>query len=214
MLGDSVIIRMKSSMRKFLVLFPRIRKRMATLEARVGSLDARMHTYLSALEYQGALRPINHLTEDELTSIRCSYAQTEHVNVIFAVAASQFKGDYFEFGCLHLSRFIITINACRINDIEGDPGDPKMYYGFDVFGDNQPKNSATLERYKGLSWYYADSTRLAAWAPVEALDTYYNKIKQNGVYVDRCRLIKGFLTRHSPRNSSPTTSRAAGVRDS
>jgi hypothetical protein len=168
-------------------------ERMAASEARLGSLDGRMHTYFSALDHRGLLRPISHLTEDELISIRCSYSQTEHTNVIFAVAGSQFYGDYFEFGCLHLETFITTLNACRINDIEGDPAHTKMYYGFDVFGDINPKKSETLERYEDLGGYYADLTRIASWTPGTALDTYYDKIKQNGVYVDRCRLIKGFF---------------------
>ena len=165
----------------------------ATLAARFGSLDARMHTYFSALDYRGSLRPISHLTEDELISIRCSYALTEHTSVIFAVAASQFKGDYFEFGCLHLATFITTINACRISEIKANNTKEKAYYGFDVFGDIKPQNSATLERYEDLSTYFANLTRIASWTPEASLDTYYNKIKQNGVYVEHCRLVKGFF---------------------
>jgi hypothetical protein len=181
---------MNRLIRKFLMLFPPIRNQVT----RLATLEARMHTYFSALDHRGSLRPINHLTEDELMSIRCSYAQTEHTNVIFAAAGSQFEGDYFEFGCLHLETFIRVINACRINDIEGDPGDKKWYYGFDIFGDNKPQNRATSERYESsLSGYYADLTRIASWKPEPSLATYYDKIKQNGVYVDRCRLVKGFF---------------------
>lgn len=151
-----------------------------------------MHTYFSALDYRGSLRPIAHLTEDEMISIRCSYALTEHTNAIFAVAGMHFSGDYFEFGCLHLDTFLTVLNACRINEIkESDAG--RMYHGFDVFGDNKPRSSATLARYNGLDEYYADLTRIASWKIEPGLAPYYDKIKQNGVYVDRCRLIKGFF---------------------
>ena len=198
--------RMNSSLRKFLLSFPFIRslgrlfntirtRRKGALEARLKSLEARTHTYFSAMDYRGSLRPIAHLTEDELISIRCSYAQTELNNVLFFVAGSRFIGDFFEFGCLHMGSFLTVLNACRINDLqEGDGGSVKAYYGFDVFGDNKPRNSATLEHYKGgLGDYYDGLARVASWKPEPELETYYDKIKQNGVYVDRCRLIKGFF---------------------
>jgi hypothetical protein len=144
-------------------------------------------SYFAALDYRGSLKPINHLSEDELISIRCSFAQTERTSAIFAVAGSLFRGDYFEFGCLNLSTFITTINACRINDIVGLTGDVKTFYGFDIFGETKPQSAETLQRYKGSESYFSDFSNPAS------LETYYAKLKANGVYVDRCRLIKGYF---------------------
>lgn len=168
------------------------------LDARMASLEAAVHTYFQrALDYRGSLRPVTGYTEDEMISIRCSYALTEHTNVLMAVAGSHFTGDYFEFGCLTLASFVAFINCCRINEgaihPNGDPGSKKTFYGFDVFGDYTPQSAAPThdqqEYFQGLIQPNIE----AEFQRNPELDKYYDKIKRNGLYVENCRLVKGFF---------------------
>jgi hypothetical protein len=143
--------------------------------------------YFDQFDHRGSFKPVNELSKDELIQIRTGFAQLERTNVTFSVASSLFRGDYFEFGCLELHSFIRTLNACYIFDIENSIGDEKQYYGFDIFGQRHTNNPETRVRHEKHDEYFGN------YPSDKSVDDYYEMIRENGIYADKCELIQGYF---------------------
>lgn len=143
--------------------------------------------YFEHFNHRGTLGSVDQLSNDDLISIRASYAQLERADVTFAVGSSLFPGDYFEFGCLDLHSFLRTMNVCHIFEIEKARGEKKTFYGFDIFGDLTMRSDETRERHKYHDEYFGNYDKDVT------LEDYYGMIRENGVFVDQCELIQGYF---------------------
>ena len=143
--------------------------------------------HLKHFDYRGTILKVDDLSLDELITLRCSFNQLERTNVIFAVCSSLFRGDYFEFGCNELSSFLTTLNLVHVYDIQKTWDEKKMFYGFDIFGDLNIEEIKSKNRInKNLSYFKGFENDLT-------LSDYYKIIQNNGLYQDRCVLIKGLI---------------------
>jgi hypothetical protein len=90
-------------------------------------------------------------------------------------------GDYFEFGSDGMGTFRSFLSAFHMNDLMSEHPDT-TFWAFDLFGEvDEAKIPAGEEGY------------FRQWSGVDKLKQARDYIDQHGLFVDRCKMVRGFF---------------------
>lgn len=103
-----------------------------------------------------------------------------YVQMFHFLSANDIKGDYYEFGCHRVRTFRMALTEARRHNLEN-----MNFFAFDSFA-GLPQMDATAE--VGHRLY-------TPGALCTTEEEFHSIIQEHGIYVDRCRTIKGFYDR-------------------
>ncbi len=142
--------------------------------------EERPSSFDSLLNEYGVLKSSAELSTDTKRAISIYFDFRERAYVAMSVAQIYPGGDYFEFGSEGMGTFRNFLTACDLTSLD-DRFPDTHFYAFDIFGD-MTGASGDLEYFK--NWHDANNDRFVA------AQSY---IKQHGLFLDRCHLVKGFF---------------------